>query len=201
MSITETWRWRQQDDGEISEPTSMSCTQRPCTLVSIRLLYVTAVVTVATLTVVLQSLTVVGIYTFAALALITLYYLRCFTRCRCSCNRYMEAWGNCLILAGLLVQVLLAPRCGPSEAYENCFRDCPLPTDPLTFNHNALFHVLVAIGMVFQGMGWWNGWTDTRTITATTITTNNNNSNNNIVTTSNSKTPTPAFHRDDEASA
>jgi hypothetical protein len=71
--------------------------------------------------------------------------------------RYVLAFGNVNILTGLLVQVLLTPSCGSSEAYENCFRDCPFP-DPMTFNHNAFFHVFVAVGMIFQGIGWWYGW-------------------------------------------
>ena len=68
---------------------------------------------------------------------------------------YVAATGNVLIMVGLLVQVLLAPVCGSNEAYENCFRDCPLSTDPLTFNHNAIFHTLVAIGITVQAIGWW----------------------------------------------
>ena len=95
-----------------------------------------------------------GIYNFVILFFMTGYYIRCFCCSGCQIMRYVAATGNALIMAGLLVQVLLTPTCGSSEAYENCFRDCPMP-DPLKLNHNALFHLLVAIGLIFQAIGWW----------------------------------------------
>merc|ERR1712232_20823 len=54
-------------------------------------------------------------------------------------------------IAGFAVQIALSPTCGDA-AYENCFRDCPLPAP--YFNHNALFHVLYAVGMVPVAIGW-----------------------------------------------
>jgi len=50
-------------------------------------------------------------------------------------------------LLGLVVQVLLSPLCGSQE---DCFRQCPLPAP--TFNHNALFHILAAIGFLIYGV-------------------------------------------------
>ena len=49
---------------------------------------------------------------------------------------------------GFIVQVTLESRCG-DDGYEDCFVDCPLPAN---FNHNALFHVLVVVGMLIQMM-------------------------------------------------
>lgn len=54
-----------------------------------------------------------------------------------------------LCVAGLLTQVVLAPKCG-GPAYETCFADCPLPAPQ--FNHNALFHVLYGIGLLGAGV-------------------------------------------------
>mmetsp|Transcript_7145 Transcript_7145/g.8135 ORF Transcript_7145/g.8135 Transcript_7145/m.8135 type:complete len:306 (+) Transcript_7145:629-1546(+) len=55
--------------------------------------------------------------------------------------------GVALLIFGLLVWVTLHPKCGWPE-YENCFNECPLPFE---FNHNALFHLLFAIGLVVYG--------------------------------------------------
>ena len=55
--------------------------------------------------------------------------------------------GVALLIFGLLVWVTLHPKCGWPE-YENCFEECPLPFE---FNHNALFHLLFAIGLVICG--------------------------------------------------
>ena len=49
---------------------------------------------------------------------------------------------------GIVVQVALASWCG-EDAYQDCFVECPLPVN---FNHNALFHVLVVVGMLVQMM-------------------------------------------------
>lgn len=51
---------------------------------------------------------------------------------------------------GLLVWVSLENKCGV-VAYEECFKDCPLP-NPDVFNNNALMHVFVFVAVV------WFGW-------------------------------------------
>ena len=55
-----------------------------------------------------------------------------------------------VMVAGLLVQFLLAGTCG-KNGYEACFKDCPLP-NPGVFNHNALFHIIYMIGLA--AFGW-----------------------------------------------
>jgi hypothetical protein len=137
LSITETWN--------ISKTTSTV----------VRLVYVCIAAAVVILTVFFETLTAIGIYSFVVLALTACYYIHCFMCKGCQTMRYAAAMGNALIMAGFMVQVLLAKSCGSEEAYENCFRDCPLPTNPLLFNHNALFHVLVAVGLVSQAFGWF----------------------------------------------
>lgn len=60
-----------------------------------------------------------------------------------------SAWpkvlGAALMIAGMIVQLVLAPKCGDA-AYANCWKECPLPAP--YFNHNALFHVLFAFGLL-----------------------------------------------------
>ena len=56
--------------------------------------------------------------------------------------------GSFMSLMGLAVQLILAPLCGDG-GYEECFEECPL-SDPAIFNHNALFHVMVAVGVFIQ---------------------------------------------------
>ena len=56
--------------------------------------------------------------------------------------------GFMLTLAGLFLQLGLAPTCG-SAAYDDCFQDCFLPS-PGTFNHNGLFHVMIILAMIIQ---------------------------------------------------
>lgn len=48
-----------------------------------------------------------------------------------------------VMTVGYIVQAALAGICG-DKAYETCFQNCPLPYE---FNHNALFHVVFAIGL------------------------------------------------------
>jgi hypothetical protein len=55
-----------------------------------------------------------------------------------------------LYLVGFTVQIVLKGVCG-SGGYESCFEECPLP-DPANFNHNAIFHVLVAASLVMLGV-------------------------------------------------
>ena len=56
--------------------------------------------------------------------------------------------GFMLTLAGLAIQLGLAPTCG-SAAYDSCFQDCFLPS-PGTFNHNGLFHVMIILALILQ---------------------------------------------------
>ena len=55
--------------------------------------------------------------------------------------------GFALLISGVLVWVALRPKCGFSE-YDNCFDECPLPFE---LNHNALFHLLYAFGLLVYG--------------------------------------------------
>jgi hypothetical protein len=64
---------------------------------------------------------------------------------------YLASLGCVTIIAGALTQVSLARKCGDS-GYETCWEDCPLP-NPLKFNHNSLFHVIVAFGLLLQMIG------------------------------------------------
>lgn len=61
---------------------------------------------------------------------------------------WLASAGAVFVVAGFLVQFFMAPSCG-DRGYEDCFQDCILP-DPMTFNHNALFHVLVIVGMLLH---------------------------------------------------
>lgn len=61
---------------------------------------------------------------------------------------WLASVGSVIIIAGFAVQFFLAPTCGDS-GYDDCFRDC-IMRDPMTFNHNALFHLLVILGMILQ---------------------------------------------------
>jgi hypothetical protein len=159
LSVTETWR-AAIAVGTNETPRSPSCNERSCTII-INLHYLVVAATLIATTVVLRTLLIAGIYSLVVVVVMTAYYIRCFTRCHLM--RYVVAFGNVSLIAGMLVQVLLTPSCGSREAYKNCFRDCPLP-DPMMFNHNALFHSLVAVGMIFQGIGWWYGWPVTKTV-------------------------------------
>ncbi|KAL3902510.1 MAG: hypothetical protein SGILL_010796 [Bacillariaceae sp.] len=123
----------------------------------LRLVHACVAAAMVIVTVLLETLLATGFYNLVVLVVLAGYYIRCFTSSGRSIMRYIAAMGNAFIIAGLLAYVFLAPVCGSEEAYENCFRDCPLPTNPLVFNHNALFHTLVALGLLFQGIGfyWW----------------------------------------------
>jgi len=54
-------------------------------------------------------------------------------------------------IAGILE---LSGSCG-SGGYENCFKDCSLP-DSTAFNHNAIFHVLMIVGLCLLTIGELN---------------------------------------------
>lgn len=58
-----------------------------------------------------------------------------------------------ICLVGLVIQGALNGTCG-DDGYEECFKDCPLP-DATTFNHNALFHSVWAVGLTLFAIGEW----------------------------------------------
>lgn len=55
-----------------------------------------------------------------------------------------------LMLASLVVQASLGASCGKG-GYDVCWLACALPAP--AFNHNALFHVLYAVGVLMLGVG------------------------------------------------
>lgn len=86
------------------------------------------------------SLVLTGAYS----GLVLLYVLLVFAS---QCD-FVKAIGVSMMITGMVVQVVLAPQCGDA-GYPDCFKDCPLPAPD--FNHNALFHVLFAIGLAVLG--------------------------------------------------
>jgi len=60
-------------------------------------------------------------------------------------SSWAKVLGCVLQIIGFIVQVALAPQCG-DDAYAECWKECPLPAP--YFNHNALFHLLYAIGLL-----------------------------------------------------
>lgn len=56
--------------------------------------------------------------------------------------------GSIINLVGFGVQQGLDSACGV-KGYDVCWQDCPL-RHPDVFNHNAIFHVLVFIGLIVQ---------------------------------------------------
>jgi hypothetical protein len=58
---------------------------------------------------------------------------------------YMKAFGEFVLVASFLTQFTLGGKCG-DNGYAVCFKGCPL--DPIRFNQNALFHVILLIGLV-----------------------------------------------------
>lgn len=68
---------------------------------------------------------------------------------------YQRDWlasvGTGLIVLGGFIQFGFRGLCG-DDAYLECFEKCPLP-NPMTFNHNALFHVVYMVGLIVQAFG------------------------------------------------
>ena len=77
-----------------------------------------------------------------------------YTRNRCiagSGNYFIgKAFGTVTMILGYVIQGSLTGTCGDS-AYAKCFVDCPL-SNPMIFNHNALFHVVYLAGMCLLGV-------------------------------------------------
>lgn len=63
---------------------------------------------------------------------------------------YTRALGCTLFCLGFAVAGAFDGTCG-SAAQKDCFRECIFP-DPTSFNHNGLFHILVAMGLLFLGV-------------------------------------------------
>jgi len=85
--------------------------------------------------------TIAGVYIFLGITAVSTVYLILY-------RDWGAGLGGLVYATGIVVQVALASRCG-DDAYEDCFVECPLPVN---FNHNALFHVLVVVGMLIQMM-------------------------------------------------
>jgi len=71
---------------------------------------------------------------------------------------YSKDWwvfAGCLFyMSGLVSQVILTDACGNNAYLDgSCFSNCLLPTDPLVFNHNALYHSLVILALILQAAG------------------------------------------------
>merc|ERR1719498_360384 len=81
-----------------------------------------------------------GIVSFLALSFLSSIF---FTR-----RSFINGAAVSLCALGFLVQVLLEPTCGRA-GYDSCWEDCVLPAPD--FNHNALFHVMVAVGLLVLG--------------------------------------------------
>jgi hypothetical protein len=99
---------------------------------------------VLVLTEMLRNQVIVGSYLLLVLLLVAIYYG--YWR-----RDVFPCLGCLSYVSGLLVQVSLAGTCGDA-GYEDCWQACPLP-NPMTFNHNSLFHVLVAVGLLLQALG------------------------------------------------
>ena len=63
---------------------------------------------------------------------------------------YARAIGCAWNWMGLVILVVFAGTCG-SAAQKDCFKDCIFPT-PTTFNHNGVFHLFVAVGVIMFGL-------------------------------------------------
>ena len=94
----------------------------------------------------LQSQAIMAIYVLVVLLGMGFYFFSWKQR------DWMASLGCLVYMTGLLVQLILAGRCGSKAYEENCFAHCPLP-DPMTFNHNALFHVMVIVALIIQLFG------------------------------------------------
>lgn len=92
----------------------------------------------------------VGFYKGASLLLLGVYFIL-FEQQQSA--TWLFGFGSFMSIMGLFAQLILSPYCG-DEGYEDCFEECPLD-NPTTFNHNALFHAMVAVGMLAQLIQTW----------------------------------------------
>ena len=99
------------------------------------LLWTVAYSAALTMALVLDSNIVVGVTTIVSYGAAVLLFV----------PDYFKIIGLLVCIGGFIVQFILAEDCG-DDGYEDCFESCPLP-DPITFNHNALFHSIWAVGL------------------------------------------------------
>jgi len=101
--------------------------------------------------VVLRSFLLTGLWLLGVyiLSMVSFVAYSCKSKDRSQCTAIWLTVASLLCISGLIVQTTLSPDCGSLDAYRNCFRDCPLPS-PRVFNHNAIFHVIFAIGLAMQ---------------------------------------------------
>lgn len=64
---------------------------------------------------------------------------------------FTKSLGCAMVWIGFAILGAFAPTCG-SPAQKDCFQDCIFP-EPTVFNHNGLFHIFVAAGVLFLGVG------------------------------------------------
>lgn len=96
-----------------------------------------------------RSLFYVGVLSMITYLSMSVVYIIFYIRKRSdNGERYIayltKAVSLLVMTAGMLVQGLLAGKCGRS-GYEICFQNCPLPAPD--FNHNALFHIIYGVGL------------------------------------------------------
>ncbi|CAK0839955.1 unnamed protein product [Prorocentrum cordatum] len=106
---------------------------------------VPAVIIVAMQVFVGAKLLQVGVYS----VVVMIYALFTFLRAGGGAIDRVTVVGIVLIIVGYLAQPVLDPICGDSQSAD-CFSQCPLPAP--YFNHNAMFHLLFAIGLAVLGV-------------------------------------------------
>lgn len=87
---------------------------------------------------------VLVLYNILALIFVSIIYMR-----KGQIKSWLFGAGSLSIVLGLVELLALNSVCG-DDGYEHCFEDCPLP-NPESFNHNAIFHISVIIGLTLQG--------------------------------------------------
>ena len=89
------------------------------------------------------SLAIAAMNSISFLLMITVYLYDS----KCNFDGILKAVAILSLFGSWIVQFVLAPVCGDA-GYIDCFKDCPFP-NPDTFNHNGLFHLLYAAGLMF----------------------------------------------------
>lgn len=87
-------------------------------------------------------------YIFLVFTTIVMFAI-CLSR-RSSSGR-LKPVGVGFLLAGFILQQGLASLCG-AGGYSDCWKSCPLPAQ--SFNHNALFHTMYALGLSILGFSY-----------------------------------------------
>ena len=89
---------------------------------------------------------------------------------KCNFDGILKAVAILSLVGSWIVQIILTPVCD-KDGYIDCFKDCPFP-NPGTFNHNGLFHLLYAAGLMFlawaedRSRGKGRGYTHTDDVDA-----------------------------------